>query len=68
LVARKDDVRDRQIASVVRVGGANYVGTAQTMLSYYDNYAQEYDTNPATSATWPASDVMNAEFGVQGIS
>jgi hypothetical protein len=64
LWARKDDVGAREIQPLVRIGGTNYLGTTQTVVTGYADYMQTYDVSPATGTTWGASEINGAEFGV----
>lgn len=64
--ARKTDAGFRQIAPVVRHGGADFVGTNQEpSAASYRYLSQMYETNPGTGAAWAIGDVNAAEFGVK---
>lgn len=65
--ARKDDAGTRQIAPVIRQGGADSVGTTVTLGSTYAFFRQLYNQDP-TSADWTAANVNADEFGVKVIT
>lgn len=68
LSARKDDAAARQIASVIRSGGVDYVGVPTVGLTTsYLFYRQLYQNNPSGSA-WTIPSVNASEFGVQEIT
>lgn len=70
LTARKDDVGTRQISAEYRSAGAvNYAGSnVFSPTTSYGMFRQMYETDPATSATWTASNVNNGEFGVNCVA
>jgi hypothetical protein len=61
--ARKDDAGARSLAPFFRIGGSDYAGTGQALGSGYGAIVQTYDTSPATSVAWTASEVNGAEGG-----
>lgn len=64
-LVRKDDVATRQIATVVRTGGTDYVGSTEAALSTnYLGRQELYDQDP-TGSDWTISSVNAAEFGVK---
>lgn len=65
---RKDDVATRQIATVVRQGGTDYVAATHAALSTsYIVQEDIYDKDP-TATTWTISNVNADEFGVKQIA
>lgn len=70
LYARKDDAAARTIATEVRSGGTNFVGTTQPALTttYLALYTQIYEQDPKTAAAWILANLDAAQFGVQTIS
>jgi hypothetical protein len=63
--AKKQDAGTREIAPVVRQGGANYVGTQKALsLGSYVQYSQLWVTDP-TGAAWSVAKVNADEFGVK---
>jgi hypothetical protein len=65
---RKDDPTLRQVAAVVRRGGADYVGTTRTLSTSYAPLPELRETDPSTSAAWTVSGVNAAEFGTKVIT
>lgn len=63
LVARKDDAGLRAVAPLMRISSADYLGTALSLGVSYQTAFQLYETNPATSAAWAASEVNGLELG-----
>lgn len=68
LMARKDDAGLRQIAPLIRISAADFVGTTQTLGTSYAFFTQTYDKNPNSAAQWAASEVNAAEFGAKLIA
>ena len=66
--ARKTDSGGRQIASVIRSGGANFDGTGQATSSAYLFYWQDYDTDPNTAAAWTVANINAVEAGEKVIA
>jgi hypothetical protein len=67
LYARKDDANTRQIATLVRQGGVDFVGTTFTEAASYSDFTQIYNQDP-TGTNWTPA-VFNAdEFGVKEIA
>lgn len=65
LYSRFDDGGPHQVATMIRIGGVNFVGAAQTVSgSYLDFYLQVYALNPSTALAWTAAQVDAAEYGV----
>jgi hypothetical protein len=67
MYARKDDTLARQIANVIRQGGADTVKTARVLASTYDFYGEIYPSDPA-SAQWTPTNVNADEFGVKVVA
>jgi hypothetical protein len=65
LYAAKDATGAKSLAPVVRAGGTDYEGTAQSLSQGYGYLMQQYSTNPATGSAWTPSDVNAAEFGAK---
>jgi hypothetical protein len=63
--AHKDATGSAGIANVVRSSGTNYTGTAIPLSTGWTASSQTWEVNPATGAPWSASEVNNAEFGVE---
>lgn len=62
--ARKDDSGLKELSTVVRSGGSNYDGTAQSVSTEtYKYYPQIYAVNPATGVAFTVAGVNAAEFG-----
>lgn len=68
LVVKKDDAGVREVASVVRSGSTNYVGTTQSVPSSYGFLSQIYETDPSTSSPWTLSNLNSTEFGIRIIT
>lgn len=66
--AKKDDVGSRNIQSLVRSAGADYVGANRSLLETYFTQATILEADPATSAPWTVAGVNAAEFGVKLVS
>jgi hypothetical protein len=63
--AHKDAAGPASMSNVVRIAGTDYVSTSQPLSVSWTANRDLMDVNPATSSNWSASDVNNAEFGVQ---
>ena len=63
--AHKDAAGAGGVANVVRVGATDYASTGQSLSSSWTANNDIVEINPATGTAWTASDVNNAEFGVQ---
>jgi hypothetical protein len=63
--SHKDAAGPAGFSNLVRVGGTDYLSTSQPLATSWVPNRDILDANPATSAAWTASDVNNAEFGVQ---
>lgn len=67
--ARKDDSGLKELSTVVRTGGVNYDGTAQSVSTEsYLYYPQIYEENPGTTNPWSVAEVNAAEFGVKVVT
>jgi hypothetical protein len=65
LYARFDDAGPHEVATLIRQGGANFIGTTQPIAAtYLDLYLQIYETDPATAIAWTPVGVDAAEYGV----
>ena len=64
-VAQKDDAGSRQMKTVCRSGGADYLGNAVSVGTSPLAYSTLYPTDPNTSAAWTQSGFNAAEFGVE---
>ena len=63
--SHKDAAGPAGFSNIVRIGSTDYVSTSQPLSTSWTPNRDILDANPATSAAWTASDVNNAEFGVQ---
>ena len=63
MVARKDDVATRTIASAIRTNSADYVGSNKTMTGTYATYIENRLLNPDTSLRFTISEVNALEAG-----
>ena len=63
--SQKDAVGPASFSNVVRVGSTDYSQTAQALSASWTTQKDLMESNPATSSAWSASDVNNAEFGVE---
>lgn len=64
--AKKDDSGLKELETVVRSGGSNYDGTAQSVSTEsYRYYPQIYEVNPATGVPFTVAGLNAAEFGVK---
>jgi hypothetical protein len=68
ITARQDTGAARTIASVTRISGTDYAGTAQALTSSYSTLVQVYDVSPATSAAWSIGAVNGLEAGYKLVS
>jgi hypothetical protein len=50
--------------TVIKTGGTEYNGTAETVTKYYQSYTTTYTTNPATGLAWTWSDIDDLQVGV----
>lgn len=67
-VAKKDDVGSRNVQSLVRTGGVDYPGAAQSLFESYAQYTEILSRNPQTAAPWTIAEVNSAEYGVKLVS
>lgn len=64
--ASKDAPSSAAIASLVRLGGTDYVNaTPQQLSASWTGATDLYQTRPSDGLQWSTIDVNNAEFGVQ---
>lgn len=63
LVARKDDVATRTIASAIRTNSIDYIGSNKTMTGTYNTYMENRLVNPDTSLRFTISEVNALEVG-----
>jgi hypothetical protein len=69
IVGRKDAGAARTIAPLLRIGGADYVGTTQSLGTSYAFLTQIYDTEPVGGTpAWSVTDVNAMEGGYKLIS
>lgn len=66
--ARKDDASVRQIATQLRIGGADYVGGTKTLTTVYLPQTDVIELNPATGLPFTLADVNAMEAGVKVIA
>ncbi len=50
--------------TVIKTGGTEYNGAAQTVTKYYQSYSTTYATNPATGLAWTWADLNSLQAGV----
>jgi len=63
--AKKQDAGSREIAAVIRQGGANYVGSAKALsLGSYVQYSQLWLLDPL-GAAWSVTKVNTDQFGIK---
>ncbi len=67
-VHRKDDAGLREIASLIRSGGNDFVGTTEVCGSSFAGSTEIYETDPNTSAPWVTADWNSAELGYKVIT
>ena len=67
-VAKKDDATLRQVASMARLNGSDYVGATHTLTTSYVDYQHIWDQSPDTAADWTVTEINAAEFGVKVIT
>jgi len=63
LIARKDDVATRTIASTIRTNATNYVGANKTMAGSYGTHVETRLINPDTSSRFTIAEVNALEAG-----
>lgn len=63
LVARKDDVATRKIASIIRTNATDYVGSEKTMAGTYGLFNENRLMNPDTAARFTIAEVNALEAG-----
>lgn len=68
VICRKDDAGSRAVAPMFRISSTDYVGASQGVQDTYTIKSQVYETNPATSAAWTATDINGAELGMEVVS
>ena len=61
----KSDSGTIQMKPALRVGSTNYYGSSRTLASSMTGYTDLYDTSPATSSAWTASEVNGSEAGAE---
>lgn len=66
--SRKTDVGVRTAAAMLRSGGNNFTGSAETMPSSYSLFREVWTEEPDGSIPWTKSLVEAADFGVTVIS
>ena len=65
LVAAKSDAAFRQVADVLRSGGANYPGPDKVLTPSYQTFIETYTLNPATGLAWTLADVNALQAGAK---
>jgi hypothetical protein len=68
LLHRKDDAGSRTVAAVIRSGGADYDGTAASVLDNYFYASEIRETDPATGTAWTITGVNAMEAGIKVVS
>lgn len=63
MVARKDDVATRTIASTIRTNSTNYTGSNKTMTGTYATFVENRLVNPDTSLRFTISEINALEAG-----
>lgn len=63
LIARKDDVATRTIASAIRTNSTNYIGSDKTMTGSYAVYTESRLLNPDTGSRFTISEINALEAG-----
>lgn len=63
MVARKDDVATRTIASTIRTNSNDYVGSNKTMTGSYATFLESRLVNPDTSLRFTISEINSLEAG-----
>jgi hypothetical protein len=64
LYCRKTDALLRQLKSLVRSGGSDFLGSAVSLAASYVDFTEIREVDPATAAAWTISGVNNAQWGV----
>lgn len=67
LWARKDDADVRQVATLMRMGGVDYLRATNTMGSGYDLFFEIMTTDPA-AASWTIASINAMELGYKEIA
>jgi hypothetical protein len=65
LIARKDDAGTRTLMPLVRSGGTDANGAAQSLGDSYVDQMTIFETDPTTSTAWTESAINAAEFGYE---
>jgi hypothetical protein len=63
IIARKDDVGERQVANVVVSGSTSEVFTTNTLLSTYEAFVNYMETDPNTGDPWTSAAVNALNIG-----
>lgn len=66
--ARKDDSGTRQIATDIKTGGTEYVGTTRNLTTSYVFYSTIYELNPFTVLAWTPADLIALQAGIKLIA
>lgn len=61
---KKDDVGNRNVATILRTAAVNYTGPSSSCYSNYTYLGNIWEHNPATGNLWQLTDLNLAEFGV----
>ena len=64
LAARKDDVGNRKVKSLLRTGGTTFEGDEVKLYSDYVYVGQIWPQNPDTEADWTRTEVNAAQTGI----
>lgn len=65
VAGQKDSVGTRQIASTIRMGGADYDSSSMYLSSSLLYRVFQYTVRPTDSTAWTPTDINNAEFGIK---
>jgi len=60
-----DPAETQTVRAVVRIGGTNYYGDAETCADDYTNHTHAFVLNPSTNEAWTRVAVKDARFGVE---
>lgn len=68
LTVGKDDLGARNVQSLVRAGGADYVGASRGLVDGYRQYTEFLEIDPSTGLPWTVAGVNSAEYGIKLVS
>jgi hypothetical protein len=63
--SRKDDSGIRQIATDIKTGGVEFVGTTRNLTTSYVYYSSIYELNPDTVLAWTPANLIALQAGIK---